>query len=126
MNTNDVEPPSRVRIPSGWGRKVEKLLQDARVKRAWTFESDKNVHVSFETKARIFSMGLAQLMTEKDGETVSVLNIHVGPWSSKSSLSAALEKAGAKVEISMGDWNDLTITSLEGKDGDFTTVQLRR
>lgn len=124
MELTDIEPPSSVRIPIASALYVEKLLREARVERAWMMGSDKNIHVAFQTKGRVFSIGVAQLMTEDDGLTVAVLSIHVGPWSGKDTIAKGLERAGARVEMTFK--NDVAATFVNDKDTNFVTVPLRR
>lgn len=126
MSVTYVEPPKQVRIPIAWAMYVEKLLREARVKSAWTLGSDERIHVAFETKGRVFSMGIAQLMTGKDGVTLSVLNIHVGPWSKKDTVAMALERAGAHVETDDSFKNDLTVSLVDDGEIKFITIPLRR
>ena len=124
MEISYVEPPTSVRIPIASALYVENLLREARAESAWMMGSDKNIHVAFKKKGRVFSLGIAQLMTEDDGLTVSVLNIHVGPWSGKDTIAKGLKQAGALVEMKLK--NDVTAIFMHEEGTSFVTVPLRR
>src|ERR1700685_2002120 len=94
-----VEPPTHIRVPKRLGRKIEKLLRQGRCDRAWMMGGDeKHFHLSFEKKARVFSMGVVQALIDRKTLNLLVTNIHVAPSSpGKTALQNELLQAGADV-----------------------------
>lgn len=90
---------------------------------AYRLGNSDELHVTFKQKARLFGIGIAQIMLVGSELKLAVVNIHVGPLSGKASLASAIEAAGFFPEFQYG--NTLTVVT-SGDSGEYMGVLLRR
>lgn len=105
-----LEAPGRVSFPINLARELQGMMRGATGAKAFTLDSvnDNELHVTFDTKPRLFGIGVVQMMIDQRTLRVVVINLHVGPLSFRSALAYRLEKAGFMVEAAF-KVNSLTV-----------------
>ena len=112
-----------MKMPYPLQRQLSTLFRKAHVETAYTLGDEGELHVTFMQKARLFGIGIMQIMLEGPELKLAVANIHVGPWSGKASLANAIDAAGFIPEFQHGN-TLIVVTSIYS--GEYIDVVLNR
>ena len=106
-----LEAPAHIFFPAKIARQFQGMMREARAAKAFTGVTGPNeLHVTFDEKPRLTGIGVSMLMLDSRSLRVSVINLHVGPWSSRDALARRFVNAGVHVQ-ELFSLNSMTVIS---------------